>query len=101
MGNLIRAVVLACSLLAAGLAQAHNERISPDLVRELVAKGELLPLDEILRRNERELVGRILEIELERTSTGYVYEIKVLRPDGRKIELKIDGRTGVIIPRRR
>ena len=70
-------------------------------MRELVAKGELMPLDEILRRNEKDIIGRIIEIELERKSIGYVYEIKVLRPDGRKFELKINGQTGAIISGRR
>ena len=60
-----------------------------------------MPLDEILRRNEAEIGGRVIEIELERKGGGYVYEIKVLRSDGRKSELKFDGRTGVIIRRGR
>lgn len=101
MGNNLRAIILGCSLLIAGPAHADSDKIGSDVVRELVARGELMPLDEILRRNDKEIAGRIIEIDLERKLIGYVYEIKVLRPDGRKLELKINGQTGVIIGGRR
>ena len=97
MRHITLALALGCSLLVTGTARADNDKIGPEVVRELVAKGDLMPLDEILRRNEKEIIGRIIEIELERKSIGYVYEIKVLRPDGRKLELKINGQTGVLI----
>lgn len=96
MRQITLAIVLACSLLGAEVARADKNKIGPEVARELVAKGELMPLEEILRLNEKEIAGRIIEIELERKSIGYVYEIKVLRPDGRKLELKINGQTGVI-----
>lgn len=78
---------------APGLADS----VSPDRVRALVARGEILPLEEILKRNESGITGRIIEIELERKKEAYVYEIKILRPDGRYRELKIDARTGAVL----
>lgn len=101
MRHITLAIALGISLLVSETARADEDKIGPDVVRELVAKGELMPLDEILRRNEKDVIGRIIEIELERKSIGYVYEIKVLRPDGRKLELKINGLTGTIISGRR
>lgn len=71
--------------------------LSPDRVRALVEKGEILPLEEVLKRHQPETSGRIIEIELEHNRGVYVYEIKVLRPDGRYQELKIDARTGAIL----
>jgi uncharacterized membrane protein YkoI len=65
----------------------------------LVERGEILPLEEILKRNETNAEGRIIEIELEAKRGGYVYEIKVLRLDGRYRELKIDARTGALVGR--
>ena len=44
---------------------AFAESLSPDRVRALVERGEILPLEEILKRNEPDLGGRIIEIELE------------------------------------
>jgi uncharacterized membrane protein YkoI len=84
------------ALLAAAAARADN--MSPERVRELVESGEILPLEQILKQNEAGLGGRIIEIELERKRGTYIYEIKVLRPDGRTREIEIDARTGAIVP---
>jgi uncharacterized membrane protein YkoI len=75
-------------------APAFADNLSPDRVRALVNAGEILPLEEILARNQANMQGRIVEIELERKRGTYVYEIKVLRSDGRYAKLKIDARSG-------
>jgi uncharacterized membrane protein YkoI len=82
-------------VLAATPGRADS--VSPDRVRALVERGEILPLEEILKRNEPQIGGRIIEIELERKNDAYLYEIKILRPDGRYRELKIDARTGAVV----
>jgi uncharacterized membrane protein YkoI len=94
---MIRSVftVLAIALLTA--AAALGDGLNAERVRELVQRGEILPLEQILKRNEAIIVGRIIEIEIEQKRGTYVYEIKVLRPDGRTREIKIDARTGVIV----
>ena len=53
-----------------------------------------------MKMNESQLVGRIIEVELERERGGYLYEIKVLPPDGRYREFKIDARSGQIVRRK-
>jgi uncharacterized membrane protein YkoI len=88
--------VLLIALLTAAAALADD--VSPERVRELVERGEILPLEQILKRNEASLGGRVIEIELERKRGTYIYEIKVLRPDGRTREIEIDARTGAIVP---
>lgn len=75
-----------------------GDGLSAERVRELVERGEILPLEQVLKRNEASLDGRIIEVEIEAKRGTYVYEIKVLRPDGRTREIKIDARTGVIVP---
>lgn len=82
-------------IMAAAPGQADS--VSPDRIRALVERGEILPLEEILKRNEPQIGGRIIEIELERKKDAYLYEIKILRPDGRYRELKIDARTGAVV----
>jgi uncharacterized membrane protein YkoI len=86
--------VLAIALLTA--TAALGDGLSAERVRELVERGEILPLEQILKRNEAGIGGRIIEVEIEQKRGVYVYEIKVLRPDGRTREIKIDARTGVI-----
>lgn len=95
---MLRAVCIIASLIwvlaaAPGLADS----ISPDRIPALVERGEVLPLEQILKRNEPQITGRIIEIELERKKDTYLYEIKILRPDGRYRELKIDARTGAVV----
>jgi uncharacterized membrane protein YkoI len=95
---MLRAACIIASLIwvlaaAPGLADGVN----PDRVRALVERAEILPLEEILKRNEPSISGRIIEIELERKKDAYLYEIKVLRRDGRYRELKIDARTGAVV----
>jgi uncharacterized membrane protein YkoI len=87
--------VFAIALLTA--TAALGDALSAERVRELVEHGEILPLEQILKRNEAGLGGRIIEIEIEQKRGVYIYEIKVLRPDGRSRKIKIDARTGVIV----
>jgi uncharacterized membrane protein YkoI len=88
--------VLAMALLT--VTAVLGDGLSAERVRELVERGEILPLEQVLKRNEASLDGRIIEVEIEAKRGTYVYEIKVLRPDGRTREIKIDARTGVIVP---
>lgn len=84
------------------VAAAHGgDKVGPDTARDLVARGELLPLEHVLKLNRAELTGRIIAIELESKSHAYIYEIKMLDRDGRKIELKIDAQTGALLKSRR
>ena len=71
-----------------------EDRLYSDV--QLAARRSLasMTLEEILKRNEANVGGRIIEIEIEQKRGAYVYEIKVLRPDGHYRELKIDAQTG-------
>jgi uncharacterized membrane protein YkoI len=88
-------IVLAVALVTAAAALADS--LSAERVRELVERGEIMPLEQILKRNEASISGRIIAIEIEQKRGTYVYEIKILQPDGRTREIKIDARTGVIV----
>ena len=82
-------------LLAVTPALADN--LGAKRGRAMVERGEILALEEILKRHLPRLGGRIIEIEIEVERGAYVYEIKVLRPDGRYRELEINARTGALI----
>jgi uncharacterized membrane protein YkoI len=94
MRRAVLAPILSAFLAA---APARADDLSADRVRSLVERGEILALEEILKRNEARLGGRVIEIEIEAERGGYMYEIKVLRPDGRYRELEIDARTGALM----
>jgi uncharacterized membrane protein YkoI len=94
MNRAVLAIVVVAILAA---VPAWADSLSADRVRALVERGEILRLEEILKRNEARLGGRIIEIEIERKRGTYLYEIKVLLPDGRYREVKIDARTGRLL----
>jgi uncharacterized membrane protein YkoI len=62
-----------------------------------IERGEILALSDILARVKPRLEGRILEIEFERDDGRPIYEIYVLRKDGRRLEYEIDARTADIL----
>ncbi len=89
----LRALLLCVGLLA--VSQSVFASDDHDEARRAVASGELKPLSDILAILEKEFAGRVLEVELERhRGNRLVYEIELLTPDGRVLEIKYDGRTG-------
>ena len=46
---------------------------------------------------QRQVPGKMLEVELELEKTGYVYELKLLRPDGKVQEVEVDAASGNIL----
>ncbi len=65
--------------------------------REAVLAGEIRPLAEILQRVQPQLGGEVIATELEREHGRWVYEFKVLRPDGRLVEWYVDARDGSVL----
>jgi hypothetical protein len=53
------------------------------------------------RKAGRVLPGEVLEVELEHGHGRLIYEIKLLRPDGRLAELRYDAATGEPVTRAR
>ena len=97
----IRPVLLAAILglstgLAALPAQARDDH-DHERARRALQAGELLPLDEILKRVRKAQPGEVLEVELEREDGRWVYEFKILPPSGRVFELKLDAATGALL----
>ncbi len=79
-------------LLCAWPSQADDH--DHDRARQTLEAGEVLPLQTILARLERDHPGQIMEVELEREGARWLYEIKLLRPGGALVKLKIDARSG-------
>jgi uncharacterized membrane protein YkoI len=88
-------IVLALLLAALPLAHARADE-DDDQERALSAReaGRALPLAGILERARADASGRILGVELEDEGGRVIYEVKVLRPDGRVRTLAYDAATG-------
>ena len=96
-------VVLAVVVLL-GLAQ-HDGRASDrddhDRARAAVLAGEVLPLQTLLERLRRSRPGQVLELELEREDGRWVYEIRLLQPDGQLVKLDVDAATAEVLNAKR
>jgi uncharacterized membrane protein YkoI len=83
------------AVLTAGLA--HADDIGPEAAKRLLSEGRIKPLSEVLDAVKRHVPGEMLEVELELEKTGYVYELKLLRPDGKVQEVEADAASGNIL----
>ena len=61
----------------------------------------MMPLPALLERLQRSHPGQVLELELERDDGQWVYEVKLLQPQGQLLRLKLDARTGEVLSAKR
>ena len=90
---------LLCAVaLAPGLAAADGRR-DHDRARAALEAGEILPLAQVLERVGRSRPGQVLEVELERERDSglWVYELKLLQPGGTLVKLHVDARTAAVL----
>jgi uncharacterized membrane protein YkoI len=66
-------------------------------VRFVERHGDILSLDQILRKADAQHAGRVLESELGQKNGRYVYEVEVVDDAGRVWEMKFDARTGEVL----
>ena len=71
-----------------------------DRARQALEAGEILPLKTVLERLAHDVPGQVIEVELERSGERWIYEIKLLRPGGSLVKLKVDARDGLLVPAR-
>ena len=83
------------AVLTAGLAYADD--VGPETAKRLLGEGRIKPLSEVLDAVRRQVPGEMLEVELELEKTGYVYELKLLRPDGKVQEIVADAASGDVL----
>jgi hypothetical protein len=88
---------LACSLITllsclAISASAHADDDHERAHRARLA-GQIKPLSQVLRELSSQHPGQVLEVELERDHGTWMYEVKVLAPDGRVRKLKVNAST--------
>lgn len=88
---------LAAALMLVTVSYAKSDDIDHQEARRLVQEGRILPLAEIVARVGRSVPGEVLDIELEREDGAYVYELEILRPNGRLQEVEVDAGSGRIL----
>jgi uncharacterized membrane protein YkoI len=87
MGRLSRSLLIIGLLAASSVGAGEREQ---DRARRLVQEGAIVPLERLLVAVREHAVGELLEIELEEKHGRLVYEVEVVDPDGRVVELLFD-----------
>lgn len=91
-GLAIGAVGVAVLFCTAGPAFAAHE--TKKGYHEALEAGQVVPLEKLIERIRRDYPGRILKVGIEHESHGgvptWVYEVKILTPDGHVLKLEFD-----------
>ncbi len=93
--------VLLGTLLGMCVSTASLADQDHDRARKALEAGEVLPLRAILERVERDHPGQVIDVDLEKEHKGeiqrWIYEIKLVRPGGALVKLKINARDGSLL----
>jgi uncharacterized membrane protein YkoI len=74
-----------------------EDDIGHEAARQLVESGRIRPLDGIVSEVAGRVPGKLIETKLEYDDDVIVYELKILRPDGRVQEVEVNAATGLIL----
>ncbi len=90
---------LAALLLCVGISPfaRGGDHDDHERARAAVQAGEVLPLPALLERLHRSFPGQVLDLELEHEQGRWIYEIKLLQPDGQLLKLEVDARTAQVL----
>jgi len=102
ISHILSVLMLAASLLTAHLARAeepawHEQGSAYELAREAVRRGQALPLPRIRAHLRRIAPGKIVATHYEFEFDRWVYEFKIIDPQGRLRKVHLDARTGELV----
>jgi uncharacterized membrane protein YkoI len=83
-------------LAAAPLAQAWGDDDEEKGAEAALARGDARPVHELLEQIRSKFAGSVLKVELEHEGEGdapWIYEVKLLTPEGDVLELAYDAAT--------
>ena len=63
-------------------------------------RGEILPLNQVIATVNAGVSGEIARVELEKEGGVWIYEFKIISPNGRMVEVTVDAKTGKLIGKR-
>ncbi|WP_342348550.1 PepSY domain-containing protein [uncultured Nitrospira sp.] len=60
-------------------------------------KAEVVPVEQLFQKVQKEFEGIILELELEEEALRWVYEVKLLTPQGNVLKIDYDAKTMTVL----
>lgn len=100
MRQLLYRILVLASLAWVPLPAGADDGQDHERARDALARGEVLPLGTVLERVSRSHPGEVMAVELEREDGRWIYELKILRPDGALGRVRADARSGEVIDMR-
>ncbi len=91
------ALVAGCLLLS----PAHADKRDHERAREALQQGKVLPLRTVLDQVERSQNGQVIKVEFEEEDGRFIYELRLLHPDGAVSKLEVDAVDGRVLSIRR
>lgn len=92
------AVLMPAASAQGSSSQSWGNTFSPGEARDAVRKGDIVPLNTIFQRLRDRYGGYQLDAELFSTrGGGSEYRIRWMTEDGRRLNIRVDGRTGRIL----
>lgn len=88
---LLKLVLTGLTLTVSLLVYADSDH---DKAKRLHESGEILSLETVLSKVKQRHPGKVLEVELENKKGKTIYEIELLTPEGKVLELKYNAKSG-------
>jgi hypothetical protein len=97
--RLLIAIALTIAAAAGAFADEPHRRHhhDHDRARAALERGEIRPIGEILASAAARVPGDVIGVELEREHGDWVYELKIITDDGRRLEVLVDAATATVI----
>ncbi len=90
----LRAILLVNLVVMSSAILADDDH---DLARKLKEAGDILPLEQLLKKARAYHPGQLIKIELEKKYSYFIYEVEILDKQGQVWEMKFDAKTGELI----
>ncbi len=77
-------------------AAAHEEH-DEEAARHALENGEIVPLERVIAELGAAVPGEISGLELEKEHGIWIYEFKIISPEGRMLKVRVDAKTGKLL----
>ena len=91
----IAPAMLAALIALSGIAHADED--DQERARRALEAGEAMPLSLVLEAVTSRIGGEVVGVEIDHEHGRYVYEIKIITPNGRLREIYVDALTADIL----
>lgn len=77
--------------------QKRQQQEDQNRAREAVRRGDIMPLERIIRSIRSYCPGTFLNANLQHARNGIIYRVRILRPSGKRVVLMIQAKSGAVI----